>query len=116
MLILSMRDEHYRILKMIPAVESPITFVGRTKDGYPIFGIQIKDLHPGCCGILYSGALMPKNGIYPETSGEVVELPRSAARGRVLISDAKVVCNFRHLPVGRACARLAKRQNLNVRF
>lgn len=119
MLILAQKNGRYHLLRDISVVEVPITLEGRARDGYPIIGINFKDFPPnGSEGpmILYPGALVPKNGVYPEVVGQAVRLLSRARRGRVLISDAAVACNFRRIPANAACQRRLKQEGINVGF
>lgn len=109
-LVLSLKNGRYHVVKDIPTVEAPITFRGRSNDGYPVFGVVYEGHNiPGGTAGLDRGELKPKNGRYPDES---TRLPAHAPHGRILISDTKVVCNFRRLPPAQACERLLKREQL----
>jgi hypothetical protein len=106
--ILSERNGHYHKMQTIGVFAEPITFVGRADDGFPVLGAEVKDLLPGCCGILYQVALKPRAGVYPDSVSPKDLISRHSPHGRMLISEAKVVCNFRHVPTGAACDRLLR--------
>jgi len=92
LLILSLEHGKYKILKNIPAIQTPVTILGRVADGYPIFGVEIRG-----GGIKeYRAALRPKNGVYPETINGAVPIRSSSPTGRMLISSRMAQCKFSH--------------------
>lgn len=109
-LILSKKGGRYRKIGDLN-VTDPITLLGRAKDGYPIFGVMTggRPSRGGTIPLVWA-ALKPKNGQYPENANDAPRLSSHARKGRVLISEAKAICNFRHVPPGRTCQRLLDQQ------
>lgn len=108
-LILSVKRGRFERIGDLNVTE-PIALVGRTKDGYPIFGVMTAGPPTNGATGLVRAALVPKDGKYPETSKDAWHLSSHARRGQVLISEATVVCNFRRLAPGGACQRLLDKQ------
>lgn len=116
LLILAQQKGRYHLRQTLGVFEVPITFVGREKDGFPILGVQVKDLplHGVGAMVPYPVTLAPKNGVYPQTVYNARRHASRANHGSVLISETAVFCNFRRLPVGPACNRLLRQDELET--
>lgn len=93
------------------SVTYPITLLGRAKDGYPIFGVKTggQPSKGGAIPLVWA-ALKPKNGKYSEDANGAPRLAPHTSKGRVLISEATAICNFRRVPPGQTCQRLLDKQ------
>jgi hypothetical protein len=82
--IIEKEKNRYELLRKVTIVQLPIRLLGRSADGYPIFGVWVQG-----GGVIrgYEAALARRNGMYPGSpSGPAV---LKDAKGMTLISRHK---------------------------